>query len=461
VKTAFGYIRVSRDREKEKLSPQVQRRRIKDYCNLKRWTLLETFEDIDIPGGDFDRPGWNKLTQRLDEVDVIVATEFTRIGRSMRETVNRIEDLHSLGKDVVAIDDDIDTTTASGKMMFHVILALSQFERDRMSERLRATHYQIAREGRWKGGRPPLGYDYVPGDGQLTVNEREAEIVAEIYAYRDNGWSIRSIVKELYRYGIHGKYGTMNYTSVRKTLSNPAYIGKRNHKGEILPAGHEPIIPDKLWERVQARNRNAKRIDRKYLLSGFLKCGDCGGPMVHQSQGVGKRQYYACKNATEFGRGKRVTVEEHVIDSLVMERFFARIDPARFAAAEKRIRARIPKQKSRQGEIQASLEKTEAALNRLISDYYDSDIPPITLGQFRDRNAKLQKRRDGLLSEAENIKDLTTLDVQPPKDLREKWDLLNLDERRESLRLVIERVIVYPRPPGKKINPARVKVFWK
>jgi len=465
MKTAHGYVRVSRDREHEKLSPVLQRRRITDYCSAKGWRLVKVYEDINIPGSSFDRPGWSVLMAEVKPGDVIVTNEFTRIGRNLRESLIRIDDLHEGGVEIASLEGELDTTTASGKVHLNMLLVLAQFERDRMSERFKQVHEQIARQGTWCGGPPALGYSYTSGAKVLEVEPAEAETVRLIYSLRDRGWSIHSIVRHLAEQGIKGKRGRMNYTSVRSVLRNPVYVSKRLYAGEMLPMNHESLIPEEIWKRVQARNRRGAYIDRKYLLSGFLTCGDCGSPMVHQSQGPGGRQYYVCKGAIEYQQGRRIAIEEHCADKWVTERFLARIDPARLEAAEKRIQARLPKQEPRLAEIRTRLERTEAALDRLLADYYDSDIPPITPEQFRDRNAKLSERRDALLAEAESIRDVATLDtLRPPKDLLGKWGILNLDEKREALRLFIERVTVLPCGPGKRgvaSDSSRLRVKWK
>jgi site-specific DNA recombinase len=462
MKTALGYIRVSRDREGDKLSPGLQRQRITDYCSAKGWRLVKVHEDINVPGGSFDRPGWSSLMAEVEPGDIIVCNEFTRIGRHLRETLASIEDLRDRGVEIVSLEGEFDTTTAAGKLQYQILLVLAEFERNRMSERLRQAHDQIAHEGLWKGGGiPPLGYSYTPGTGRLEVESEEADTVRLIYDLRDKGWSIRAIVRHLADQGTPGKKGRMNYTSVRSTLRNPAYVSKRFYQGALLPMNHEPIIPAEQWERVQARNRSSDQKARKYLLSGFLVCGDCGARMVHQSQGPGRRQYYACKRYAEFGTGRRLTVEEHVADQWVIEKFFAHIDPVKLEAAEKKIQGRQPKKFVKVEKLEARLQRSEAALDRLVTDYYDSDTPPIPPEQFRNQITELVRRRDTLVGELQKFKDARLLETPPPIGLVETWPLMTLDERRESLRLFIEKITVMPVRSGKRIDPARLKIKWR
>ncbi|MBU4402485.1 MAG: recombinase family protein [Actinobacteria bacterium] len=76
MKRAIGYIRVSHARPtEEKLSPEIQRQRIREYCKLKKWPLGDILEDIYSRGATFDRPGWEALEQ-YDNHDVIATRNY-------------------------------------------------------------------------------------------------------------------------------------------------------------------------------------------------------------------------------------------------------------------------------------------------------------------------------------------------------------------------------------------------
>ena len=467
MKNAYGYIRVSRDRDRDKLSPEVQRRRIQDYCRAKRWQLAKVVEDLNVSGGDFDRPGWQALLGQLGPGDIIVCNEFTRIGRNLRQTLGSIEELHEVGVEIVSLEGELDTTTAAGKLQYQVLLVLAEFERNRMSERLRQTHDQIAREGRWKGGPLPLGYTYTPGTKVLTVHPEEAEVVREIFRMRDSDYGMHVIVRELAARGIKGKKGRMNYSSVVQTLRNPTYLGKRAHNGEILNAGHEPIIDADQWERVQARNRLKVKgaSHRKYLLSGLLVCGECGARMVHRSSG--NRAYYVCKEAQQFQNTRRVTIESHLAHDWVLERFFARLNDGRVQAAQQKAKKRAPARMAKTAELRRQLERVEAATDRLITDYYDDPEPLLTPEQFRKKNAELREKRAGIARELQELEDRARLDnvIQITRgqlrEIKDSWSGMTVDEQREAISLFIDHVTVKPRRGSKKCDPGRVVVRWK
>lgn len=459
MKRALGYIRVSKDPKREKLSPAIQRERIRDYCKAKKWDLVNTLEDIDTPGATFDRPGWQELEAR-DDYDVVIATEFTRIGRSLRETVNRIEALHEGGHDVVAIDDDIDTTTASGKMMFHVILALAQFERDRLSERLRATHAQIAREGRWYGGPLPLGYRYREGN-EIEVDEGEADLVRRIFTLRLSGHGLGKIASVLHDEGTRGKRGaTPHPNSIKRILENRGYVGEREYQGEIYSAGIPAIVERKQWDSAQAmRRRDRGKRSSKYLLSGLLHCGRCGQKMYRRKRYDRPGEVdYVCKSLVLKRHDcSGVSIREHVAEKEILSRFFSHLDQVEYAQAVKRQKG---KRKTRDGRLAghkqrlASLEHKQEKL----LDLYLRDDGTLTRSQFNERNTQLMVQTESIKEKCDSMEaDVKLSEDRNLGDIRKDWGLLDTEARREVLGGFVDYVQVKPRREG----PKRIRIRWK
>jgi|GEM_PF-2075927 len=467
---AYGYIRVSKDPDKEKLSPDIQRQLIRKYAKKERLELVEVYGDIDVPSAKITLAGtWARMVDQLGPGDLIITNEVTRLGRDMYETMTRARELDRLKVEVVSLEGNIETDRASGKFLFNVLLAAAQFSNDQMSERLCAMHAYKAERGEWHGGaRPPLGYTFTPGSKRLEVCEPEAEVVREIYRLRDSGWGYHAIVKEMAARGIQGKQGRMNYTSIRSILSNATYAGKRTHKGQVYEGLHEAIIDQDLWDRVQARNRlNGKQAGgQRYLLSGMLVCGDCGGRMKHWKTGNGTRRTFMCKDAKDYDAGRMVTVEEHLAERWVLERFFKRVDEKRVEALKARLRKKVPRQESQAEKLRRQFDQVEASIDRLVADYYDHDEPLLSADQFRRKNAELTAKRAGIAAELRDLQDRGALDnvvyLDRALSFRDSWEGMTLDEQREALRMLIEKVIVHPKADGmKKVDPARLEIVWK
>lgn len=106
-----------------------------------------------ISGAKADRPQLQEMIQQLREGDIIVVWKLDRLGRSLRDLVNLISKFQDMGVGFQSLQDNIDTTTPTGKLTFHLFAALAEFERDIISTRTKAGLEAARARGR-KGGRP-------------------------------------------------------------------------------------------------------------------------------------------------------------------------------------------------------------------------------------------------------------------------------------------------------------------
>ena len=115
----------------------------------------EVFKDK-ISGAKSDRPGLNQCMESLSKGDVLVVWRLDRLGRSMVHLVSLIETLREKGVGFKSLcDGAIDTTTASGELVFNIFSSMAQFERRLIQERTQAGLLAARARGR-KGGRPPV-----------------------------------------------------------------------------------------------------------------------------------------------------------------------------------------------------------------------------------------------------------------------------------------------------------------
>lgn len=113
----------------------------------------KVFEDK-VSGTRADRPGLAKALEILREGDTLVVWKLDRLGRSVKQLVDLVEELHKQGVQFKSLTDAIDTGTPSGRFFFHVMASLSKMERELIVERTRAGLEMARRLGR-KGGRKP------------------------------------------------------------------------------------------------------------------------------------------------------------------------------------------------------------------------------------------------------------------------------------------------------------------
>lgn len=150
---AAVYTRVSTKSQ----TTEMQRRELKAFLRRSDWQLYKEYTDEGYSGKNTDRPAYNRMLidAHQKKFNVLVVWKLDRLGRSLKDLINTLEELNSLKIDFVSYDNQIDTTTPTGKLLFSMIGGFAEFERDLMSERVKAG----LRNARNKGkilGRPPV-----------------------------------------------------------------------------------------------------------------------------------------------------------------------------------------------------------------------------------------------------------------------------------------------------------------
>ena len=137
----IGYARVST--QDQNLDLQIEA--------LNKADCEKIFDD-NISGSRAERPGLANVLEMLREGDTLVVWKLDRLGRSVKNLVDLVGDLHKRGVQLKSLTDSIDTATPSGRFFFHVMARLAQMERELTVERTRAG-LEVARQLGRKGGR--------------------------------------------------------------------------------------------------------------------------------------------------------------------------------------------------------------------------------------------------------------------------------------------------------------------
>jgi DNA invertase Pin-like site-specific DNA recombinase len=148
------YVRVSTTNHHQ--DPEMQLGDLRPFAAARGWTLVEEYVDR-ITGSKESRPALTRLMSdaRQRKFDVICVWKLDRFARSLKHLVEAIAEFESLGVQFVSLRDNLDLTTPSGRLMFHVIGAMAEFEKSLIQERVCAG----LRNARAKGkrlGRPRL-----------------------------------------------------------------------------------------------------------------------------------------------------------------------------------------------------------------------------------------------------------------------------------------------------------------
>jgi DNA invertase Pin-like site-specific DNA recombinase len=263
------YTRVSTEHglEQEFNSLDNQREASEAYIKSQAhegWKLIRTrYDDGGYSGGSMDRPALQKLLDdvRARRIDVVVVYKVDRLTRSLADFAKLVElfDAHQVS--FVSVTQAFNTTTSMGRLTLNVLLSFAQFEREVTGERIRDKIAASKKKGIWMGGVVPLGYR-VENRALHVVEEHAASVRNLFRRYVEISSVVRLkavLDEESLRLPIRtdgtGKTtggGLISRGHLYKILSNPIYLGRLTHKGQVHEGLHDPIIDQETWDRVQA-----------------------------------------------------------------------------------------------------------------------------------------------------------------------------------------------------------------
>lgn len=150
------YARVSTNNKGQDVDMQLIDMR--NCIEPKGWSLFKEYVDRGVSGSKSSRPQLDKLMRDAAEkkFDAVLVWKLDRFGRSVRHLVNAIAELESFGVAFISLKDSIDLTTAQGRLMFQIIAAMAEFERELIRERVKAGMSNARSKGK-QIGRPSLG----------------------------------------------------------------------------------------------------------------------------------------------------------------------------------------------------------------------------------------------------------------------------------------------------------------
>ncbi|AUD64985.1 hypothetical protein BK011_04565 [Tenericutes bacterium MZ-XQ] len=339
------YGRVSTDKQiADGFGLDVQRKELITEAESKGLEYLE-YIDMGITGTSMKkRKELQRLLEDIEEgkIKEVWVTKLSRLGRNTRDVLNIIYEFEKHNVVFKSLRDGIDTSNSMGKIMLQFMSIVSEMERDIIIETTKAGLDYRASLGKIYGCAPVLGYDRI-GSGKtsyLEINEKEAKIIKLIFNLYLKGNGYKAICNELNSKGRLTKKGTyFSINTVKNILSNPLYVGMirynlfkdwstKRRKGMqskddlILVEGlHKNIISKSKWAKVQKKmktNKTQRKIrSSNYLLSGLIRCPDCGGLMAGvkgtYKSGYIKNTYYYYVCSTYHNKG-RVVCNSNSID---------------------------------------------------------------------------------------------------------------------------------------------------
>lgn len=141
--------------------PELQLSPLREYCQRRGLTVSGEYVDNGISGTKDHRPQLDRLLEaaRKRQIDLILVWKLDRFGRSLKQLVTSLDELSNLGIGFISYQDNIDLTTPQGRLMFHIIGAMAEFERELIRERVKAGIENARRKGKRIGRKPVAPID--------------------------------------------------------------------------------------------------------------------------------------------------------------------------------------------------------------------------------------------------------------------------------------------------------------
>ncbi|MDP8925869.1 MAG: recombinase family protein [Actinomycetota bacterium] len=309
---------MSSDEQRERQTIETQREFLSDYARVMELEVVDTYPDDGVLGTIplEERSEGRRLLKdaKAGKFGTVLVYKLDRLGRTLLVIVEAHDKLAEIGVGLRSPHEAIDTSTPHGRFAFQTLASVAELERENIRTRTRDGLHRAFRAGKYMGVVP---YGYVANkDARLEIVPEEAEVVRKIFGHIVEGASLYSVAKDLNeghipppgkRYG-SGKRRWQNRwapTTVRNIIHQRAYSGIH----EVTLGGSErverpvpAIIDPLLQEQAKAALAEGKRRtyqregNRKYLLSGLVRCAICGyGCSGHANTAKGKRRsYYTC-----------------------------------------------------------------------------------------------------------------------------------------------------------------------
>lgn len=414
--------------------------------------------DDGVSGVTFDRPGWNEMIRlaEIGKVKTVIVKDMSRMGRDYLK-VGYYTESFFVERDIryIAINDGVDSAKGDNDFTPFRNLFNDFFARD-TSKKIRAVLKAKGNAGKHLGS-PPYGYRLDPADDEKwLIDEEPAAVVKRIFdlcvagkgpaqiariltddkvltatAYyaskagkllpeKPYRWCNESVARVLERQDYTGC--TVNFKSYAKSHKLKKRIRNAPEKHLVFKDTQEPIIDEKVFERVQelraGKRRPTKRAVRQGFFSGLLYCSDCGSKLHFSTSNYSTQNqdsYRCAKYKGNTGECTAHYIREETLKRLVLQRIFDvtamfydnatsfidLIRKQRFSETEKEM-------KRRKKELEHS-KKRVAELDRIFKRIYEDDISgAISHERFCKLSAEYEAEQKGLM---EIIKaEQTTLD---------------------------------------------------
>lgn len=365
-------------------------------------TVVADFKD-QLSGKNTHRPGFQSMKTFIKEtdIDVLLVWRYDRLARKLSDLVQFLEYCSNLNVKVISITEALSgekNSFAMDKFQVSMLGAWAEYQRKVIKENQQLGFQQKYNEGRIVSSQVPYGYHWTEGD--ILIDESEAELVRKIYRLYSQGMGYSKIAELLNKKGLLNRHNKKWVVArIQAILKNNFYIGQVTSKYGDKNRHDLPIISMNLFYEVQslrkAKNIHNKWVVRRFILRKKLICPYCGSVCTpqHTLNNNKTYYYYRCSRTSSDGTKhcKGVNLNAFDIETQVIQLVN---DYIHSDVTVKKIKQQIEnKNHSIKGENQQKEKQIQKRQNKVLARYEKGEI---TDKQLSESLKNIQKRKQKL-----------------------------------------------------------------
>lgn len=455
------WIRVSTEEQARGEAPEHHLERAKAYAIARGWHTVEIYDLAGQSGkAVMEHPEAKRMMSdvKRGHIQALLFSKLARLSRNLREVQDFGDFFRNNGADLVSLNESIDTSTAGGRMFFHLLAVFAQWEREEIVERVNASVAIRAKMGKPINGHSPYGYKWV--DKKLVIEPDEAPIRRRAYElFRDHRRKGR-VAKLLNASGHRTRQGKL-WTDVHvrrilvETSAKGVYFFNRVKKnggwkttekpesewGKVLC---ESIVPEPLWDEVNQIIEEQGKVNRfpgklpSHTFSNIAWCS-CGGKMYVRS-GTPKYLCRKCNNKIPI-----VDIEGIFHDELKV--FFT--DPTKIVRHLSHANQALEEKEQFLAAQQRTIQKLREEMNKTHRLFLDGHITPQGFGELykpaEEQLNQLTKELPKLQADVDYLKinrlsaDAVTKEASA---LYDRWPSFPTDEKRKIAESLCQKIVI-------------------
>jgi site-specific DNA recombinase len=455
------WIRVSTEDQARGDSPDIHESRARAYATARGWTVREVYDLAGVSGKSvMEHPEARRMMAdvKRGHITALIFSKLARLSRNLREVQDFGDFFREQDADLISLNEAIDTSTAGGRMFFHLLGVFAQWEREETAERINASFLTRAKLGKLLNKSVPYGYKVK--EGKMVQHRDEAPVRREAYELFLQHRRKFTVAKMLNDKGYRTRKGRpWTWTQIKDILTDASakgiYLFNRQRRtgawtSTLKPESEwgriecEPIVSEELWHQVnqiiEEQHKSWKKPGRlpAQTFSKLAWCS-CGGKMYARTDSP-KYLCRKCNNKIPIADLESVFHEE-------VRAFFA--NPKKLSAHLVQATQTLKDRQTLIATNQQAIQKIRDEMKQTHRLYVEGHVTAQGFGEFYK---PAEQRLNQLLTELPKLQadvDLMQVNRISTEDIAAeanslymKWPSLPLDDRRKIAEAVCEKIVI-------------------